>query len=220
MYHHISEPPAGSDSYRIDLSVSPDDFGQQLAYLRDNGFETVSLADLSLAIANQAPLPERPVVITLDDGYVDGYSRAFPILNSFGFVATYFVPTEFVDHENPAHLSWPMIEEMSAAGMEILPHSKTHADLRILDRDGLVWEILGSTETIEAHTGRRPRFFAYPSGHYDYRSIQMLKDLHYWGAVTTQWGHWRTFDNRFEWPRMRVRYSTALVEFADLLNAQ
>lgn len=214
MYHYVSNPPADSDKYRTDLSVSPEAFRDQLAYLAENGYETVDLYDLSLAITAKRELPAKPVVITLDDGYVDNYENAFPLLQEFGMSATFFVVTQFIDEGRAGYMTWDMVKEMAAAGMRIEPHSKTHPDLSGQERDYVIYEILGSQETIAAHIGYAPRYFCYPGGRYDEQTIQVLRELDFWGAVTTAGGVWHGFDGRYEWSRVRMRYTTTLPEFA------
>ena len=218
MYHYISEPPQDADKYRKDLSITPADFRTQMAYLAANGYETVDLYDLTLAITAKKDLPEKPVIITLDDGYRDNYENAFPILQENGQKATFFIVTEFIDNGYSDYMTWEMAEEMAAAGMRIEPHSKTHADLTGREHDYLIYEILGSQETIAAHIGYTPRYFCYPGGRYDDATIEVVSELNFWGAVTTEGGQWHGFDNRFEWPRMRMRHTTALPEFADFVN--
>ena len=218
MYHYISVPPADADIYRTDLSVTPNNFRAQMAYLSENRYTTIDLYTLSLAIADKIDLPDKPVIITLDDGYRDNYENAFPILREYNLQATFFVVTEFVDRGYEQYMTWPMIEEMAAAGMRIESHTKSHPDLRGQDRDHLIWQMLGSQETIAAHIGYTPRYFAYPAGHYDEDSITILKELDFWGAVTTRGGKWHGFEDRYEWPRLRVRYDTPLPEFIDLVN--
>lgn len=217
MYHYISIPPADADEYRLALSVTPNDFRQQMRYLAENGYNTIDLYDLSLAIVNEQDLPPQPVIITIDDGYRDNYENAFPVLQEFGLTATIFLVTEFIDQAHPAYLSWAMIEEMANAGIRFEPHSKTHPDLRGQDRDYLIYQILGSQETIAAHVGYTPRYFAYPSGGYDGAAIQVLEELDFWGAVTTWAGKWHGFTDRYTWSRMRVRDNTPLPEFVDLV---
>lgn len=218
MYHYISVPPEDADIYRVDLSVHPDNFRAQMAYLAENGYTTVDLYDLSRAITNQGELPEKPVIITIDDGYIDAYEIAFPILQEFGHTATIFVITDLVDREHPAYATWPMLIEMAEAGMRIEPHSKTHINLNDRTRDLLIWEILGSQQTVAYHIGYTPRYFAYPGGRYDALTLQIMEELDFWGAVTTMGGRWNGFDNRYEWRRMRVRYTTSLPEFIDLVH--
>jgi peptidoglycan/xylan/chitin deacetylase (PgdA/CDA1 family) len=220
MYHYISEPPPGSDAYRIDLSTTPDTFRQQMAYLRDNGFTTIDLYDLTMAITGQTELPEKPVLITFDDGYLDNYESAFPILREYGFEGTFFIVSEFVDRGREGYMTWPMIEEMAAAGHRIEPHSRTHPDLVGKTHEELVWEILGSLETITAHIGYQPRYFCYPGGAYDETTIKMLQELDFWGAVTTANGSWHGFDNRYEWRRLRLHNDTTMHDFVRLLDPE
>jgi peptidoglycan/xylan/chitin deacetylase (PgdA/CDA1 family) len=115
-------------------------------------------------------------------------------------------------------MTWAMIEEMAAHGHRFEPHSRTHPDLRTRSDDYLIWEILGPQETLAAHIGYTPRYFSYPSGRYDDSVLAMLQQLDFWGAVTTAGGDLLGFENRFTWPRLRVRYDTPLGEFADLVN--
>lgn len=218
MYHYISTPPEDADVYRVDLSVEPAVFREQMSYLAANGYSTIDFYDLSLAITGHVELPPRPVIITLDDGYVDNYHHAFPILREFGFKATFFIITEFIDKGYAGYMNWAMIEEMAAAGMRVESHSKTHPDLRGQEQEYLVWQILGSQETLAAHVGYTPRYFSYPSGQYDEATISVLQALNFWGAVTTHSGKEHGFNNRYEWTRLRVRYTTALAEFADLVD--
>lgn len=218
MYHYISTPPDDADKYRTDLSVTPEDFRAQMAYLADNGFQTIDLYDLSLAITNKRELPPKPVVITMDDGYRDNYENAFPVLQEYGMNATFFVVTEFIDNNAEGYMTWDMIEEMSEAGMRIEPHSKTHADLSAREREYIIYEVLGSTDTIAAHTGERPRFFCYPGGRYNETTLEVVEELDFWGAVTTESGKWHNYNGRYEWSRLRLRNTTALPEFVDLVN--
>lgn len=218
MYHYVSEPPEDADKYRVDLSVPPASFRAQLQYLADHGFTTIDLYDLSLAITGKRPLPPKPVILTFDDGYVDHYTNAFPLMREFGFTGMFFIVTEFVDAGNPNYMSWEMIEEMAAAGMRMESHSRTHADLSDQPRDVLIWQILGSQETLAAHIGYTPRFFCYPGGRYDEDVIAILEELDFWGAVLTSGGKWHGFNDRYEWTRLRMRYTTTLSEFADLVE--
>jgi peptidoglycan/xylan/chitin deacetylase (PgdA/CDA1 family) len=218
MYHYISVPPEDADEYRLDLSVTPENFRAQMEYLAANGFTTIDLYDLSLAITEKIELPQKPVIVTLDDGYRDNYENAFPVLRALGQSATFFIATNFIDQNDPNYMTWAMIEEMAAAGMRFEPHSKTHPDLRDQEHDFLVWQILGSQETLAAHLGYTPRYFAYPSGRYDDAVIQVMVELDFWGAVTTAGGKWHGYEDRYQWTRMRVRNTTVLSEFADLLE--
>lgn len=219
MYHYISVPPEDADVYRVDLSVEPEMFRQQMTFLANNGYQSIDLYDLSLAITGKKELPPKPVVITMDDGYRDNYENAFPILQEFGFEATFFVVTEFVDQNREGYMNWTMLEEMAAAGMRIESHSKTHVELHGQDRDFLIYQLLGSQETIAAHIGYVPRYFSYPSGRYDEATIAVLKELDLWGAVITAGGVCHGFNDRYEWTRVRIRHTTPLSQFAEMVDS-
>ena len=77
MYHYISDPPADADIYRKDLSLPPSRFESHLKYLKDNGYQTITLDELLDFLTTGKPLPEKPVILTFDDGYADNYANAF-----------------------------------------------------------------------------------------------------------------------------------------------
>lgn len=220
MYHYLSDPPAGSDRYRRDLSVPPALFEQHLAYLRAQGYQAITLYDLLYHLTQGAPLPERPVIITFDDGYRDNYSNAFPLLQQYGFSATFFVLTEVTNQGEADYMTWEQLREMAAAGMDIECHARVHENLPENDDARLVWQVLGCREAIESELGERPRFVAYPSGHFDDRVIAFFASDNYWGGITTQQGSLHSSDALFEIKRLRVRNTTTVEDLAELLAFQ
>lgn len=218
MYHYVSVPPADADIYRLDLSVTPADFEAQLAWLRSQGYESITLNHLLYHLALGWPLPQKPVIITFDDGYLDNYLNAFPLLKKYGYVATFFLVTGPIDYGDPAYLTWDMVKEMHRAGMDFQPHSYRHFDLRGKDLDFLIFEILAPKEAIEARTGQTPRFFSYPSGRYDQQTVAVLKSAYFWGAVVTEQGATHSSEDLFGLTRVRVRGEYTLEDFAELMN--
>jgi len=218
MYHYISEPPAGADIYRRDLSVSPANFEAQLAWLRNQGYEGITLTDLVYHLALGWPLPEKPVILTFDDGYRDNYTHAFPLLKKYGYPGTFFLITRAIDYGDPVYLSWDMVKEMHGAGMDFQPHGYRHRDLHGKDVDFLVYEIVGSKEAVEARTGETAHFFSYPSGRYDQQTVAVLQSAFFWGAVITEQGTTHTSDDLFELNRVRMRGDHSLQDFVDLMT--
>jgi peptidoglycan/xylan/chitin deacetylase (PgdA/CDA1 family) len=219
MYHYLSAPPPDADALRRGLSVSPEQFEEHLRYLKQAGYETISLHDLALALQIGHPLPERPIIITFDDGYRDNYEQAFPLLMAYGFTATFFLITGFIDAGKEAYVTWDQVIEMHEAGMEMEAHGHTHPDLRGRDVDYLVWQVLGAKEAIEARTGVPVRFFSYPAGKYDELVIRVLHSAHYWGAVTVNPGVEHTSDRMFELSRVRVPGGLTAAGLAATLDA-
>jgi peptidoglycan/xylan/chitin deacetylase (PgdA/CDA1 family) len=220
MYHYISEPPPDADNYRLDLSIAPQTFAEHMAYLHSAGYTTIDLYHLLDALTWGRALPENPIILTFDDGYRDNYENAFPVLQQYGFAATFFVLTEPIDEGSDRYMTWAQVEEMARAGMDIEPHSKTHPDLRGKPRDFLVWEILGSAQTVEAHTGRTPRFFAYPSGWYDDALVEFLNEAGFWGAVTTWYGWDHAWPDRYELQRIRINGGDSALVLAEKLKLE
>lgn len=218
MYHYVSAIPAGADRVRISLTVEPYIFRQQMAYLRDNGYQPISLYDLYGALMQGSPLPANPVVLTFDDSYIDHYTEVFPILREFGYTATFFVITARADANDPAHLNWEQIRTMADAGMSMESHTKNHAELDTRDYDFLLYEILGSLQSLAYYTGRQTHMFCYPVGRYDANTLDFLRTLPIWAAVTTQPGTLHTSDNLLETPRVRISHDTSLATFAYLLQ--
>ena len=214
MYHHVEIPPAGADAIRRDLSIAPAALEQQLRFLKEEGYESISLRDLALYLTRGKPLPDKPVVLTFDDGYRDAYTHAFPLLRRFGFVGTFFLVTAPIDAENPDWLAWDQVKAMHDAGMEFEPHSYDHPDMRDRSTDFLVFQILASKGAIEERTGELSRFFAYPSGRYDQAVVDVLRSAHLWGAVLTEQGATHTTEGLFSLSRVRVQPGDSLERFA------
>jgi peptidoglycan/xylan/chitin deacetylase (PgdA/CDA1 family) len=218
MYHYVSNLPPDADATRIDLTVVPDMFRAHMRYLVEQGYTTISLYQLDDALRRGTLLPPNPVVLTFDDGYIDHYTSVFPILQEFGFTGTFFIITGFVDNNDPAYMTWNQIGEMAVADMSMESHTKTHRDLRNRDYDFLVYELLGSLESLTAHLGNTPHMFAYPVGHYDDAVLGVLSQTSVWRAVTTENGALQTTDNRLEMPRIRIHGTTGVNGLASLLR--
>lgn len=219
MYHYISRPSDDADDVRRDLSVSPELFRQHMEYLFYQGYQTISLYQADEALRTGAALPPKPVVLTFDDSYADHYTNAFPILRQFNFSGTFFVITGFTDESNPNHLTWEQVAAMANAGMFMESHTKTHPELVERDYDFLVYQVMGSIESLTAYTGRPPRMFAYPVGRYDANTVNVLNTMPIWRAVTTERGAWQTSDNRLLMPRLRVTGEMGVDALASLLNS-
>jgi len=218
MYHHISVPSRGADTVRRDLSVSPENFEAQLRYLKQAGYQSITMQDLVYHLTLGWPLPEKPVLLTFDDGYRDVYTQAFPLLQKYGFLATVFLVTAPIDQENPDYLSWDQVTEMSRAGIEFGAHTYTHPDLRDKPVDYIIWQVVGSQEAIAARIGQPVRYFSYPSGAYDQTVVDVLRSAHFWAAVTTNTRVWHTSDGLFELGRIRIRGSDSLARFQEKLE--
>lgn len=219
MYHYISVPPSGSDEYRVDLSVTPESFRQQMAWLADNGYEVISLQELVYALETGWPdLPDKPVVLTFDDGYVDNYENAFPILQEFGYTATFFILTDVTDRRQEGYMTWEMLREMHEAGMNVEVHGREHVEMTDREPDWLYYHLVGPAETIEANLGYQPHYLSYPAGQYDADVIAAAIEHGYYAAVTTVQGGLQSSEAPYELRRLRVRGEWPLGAFDSVVH--
>jgi peptidoglycan/xylan/chitin deacetylase (PgdA/CDA1 family) len=218
MYHYVSELPADADEIRTNLTLSPFLFQQHVNYLKDNGYQTISLYEAYNALMYGTPLPSKPIILTFDDGYIDHYTQVFPVLKEAGYVGTFFIITNFADENRYGYLTWSQINEMAQNGMSMESHTKTHSDLRQRSYDFLVYEFLGSIESLQNHLNMPADMFAYPVGRYDDNTLAVIATTPLKLAVTTQMGAYLTSDNRYELPRLRVTNETAIEGLKWLLN--
>lgn len=181
MYHSISETP------KHDLRVPPRLFEQQLQHLKEAGYQTLSFKELEDWTAGK-PLPAKPVVITLDDGYRDNYTAAFPILKKLNMKATVFMTIDHLDQET--NLTAQMIKEMHESGfVEFGSHALTHVRLtEHKDNDRLRAEIVQSKYELEKLTGAPVTSFCYPYGAYNEQALAYVKEAGYKFAVAMDEG--------------------------------
>ena len=218
MYHYISELPADADDIRVGLTVTPQQFYEHINYLNVTNHHTITMTDLDEALRYGTSLPENPIILTFDDGYMDHYVTAAPILNQFGLTGTFFVITSFADNNRAGYISWEQIEDLHNQGMEIEPHTKNHADLTNRDFDFLVYEVMGSVESIEQHIGAKSTTLAYPIGRYDQTTLAFMETTPLLRSVTTMPGAYHTSDNYYEMTRIRITPETGVPGLAQLLN--
>jgi peptidoglycan/xylan/chitin deacetylase (PgdA/CDA1 family) len=218
MYHYVSTPPANADIYRRDLSVPPELFAAQLDRMHAEGYSTITLYDLIAYLQQGRSLPEKPVILTFDDGYRDNYENAFPYLRERQMHATFFIVIDFINRERPEYLTWDMVREMYAGGMSIEVHGIDHTTLRGRSRADLEFQALRSYETIQDRIGIRPRFLSYPAGEYDSAAIEIFRSANYWAGVTTIQGATQTSEKPFEMERIRIRNTTTPDELIRLLQ--
>jgi peptidoglycan/xylan/chitin deacetylase (PgdA/CDA1 family) len=192
IYHHIAPelPSVGNPND----TVTTDAFAAQLRWLADTGHATISVAELYNAFYYNLPLPPKPVILVFDDSYADMYDRGFPLLRELGFGATVAAITGAMDH--PDYLTWNQAEEMSAAGIEFVSHTVSHADLAAASQDDARRELIDSRRSLEDNLGRSAQFFVYPfgepftSGSAEARQtiLALLRETGYAGALTTSSG--------------------------------
>lgn len=204
------------DDKNISLSVNVDDFDAQMEYLKENNYHTISPEEFVAAMNGTGKLPENPVLITFDDGYLDNYTNAYPILKKYGFKAVIFVVTSFMDQGNMYYFDWNHAREMEANGISIESHTVNHNSLTELSEEQIRQELAGSKKRIEEMLHKKVSFIAYPTGTYNLRIAQLVKEAGYDAAFTIKYGNVDKASNMYALERVPI-FHTANT-FSDFLD--
>lgn len=182
MYHRIADVPGDRNA------LPPEKFRKQMDFLAQNGFTTVTMEAVYDYYAAGKPLPQKPVLLTFDDGYEDNYSIALPILTKYQMNAVVFPIADWIGRENkwenfskaPTRtMTWEELQKWQAAGLSIASHTVTHPFLSTYAEDELKAELSKSKETLEYHLRRPIDFLCYPYGNFDQKTIAAMKSSGY-----------------------------------------
>jgi peptidoglycan/xylan/chitin deacetylase (PgdA/CDA1 family) len=218
MYHYIRVNPEPHDRLGFNLSVAPADFSAQMNWLAGHGFQPIDMRDLRDYLLGKRPLPAKPVVITLDDGYRDLYTTAFPILKEHRFKAVAYIVTGFVD--GPGTVTRQQVIEMDANRIEIGSHSVSHPDLTKLAPEELRRQLQDSKVSLESMLRHPILDFCYPAGVVNPTVLQATQVAGYETATTTAAGTQHSASDRFLWGRVRVGGGESLEQFAASLGPE
>jgi peptidoglycan/xylan/chitin deacetylase (PgdA/CDA1 family) len=225
MYHEISEPAKATWS---GIAVSPAAFREQLGYLRDAGYTTLSAGGLAALLATQGQVPPRTVILTFDDGFEDFHRHAVPALAERGLAATVFVTTGWIQDAGPgsaAHrpgpmLSWSQVAEVVAAGMEVGAHSCQHPQLDQIPAALLREELYTSKARLEDRLGIPVPGLAYPYGYSNAAVREVARAAGYGYGYGVRNTMAAPGADLFRLPRLTIHRSTSLPEFRRLVEGQ
>ena len=215
MYHHVLTLDESPTEGQLTWTVSPEAFAAQMRYLASEGWQTVTPRQLATYLTQGEPLPPRPLIITIDDGYREIYSDAFPILQEAGLEPTLFVVPEYVGYG--AYMDWPQLEALAGAGFVIGSHGYDHSNLRKADDEELLRQIADSQAVLSEHLHVTVDAFCYPFGSYDERVMEMLEAHGYVAAFTLNPTIYQSPEKPYLLNRRIITYATTLDEFAELL---
>ncbi|MHB8125152.1 MAG: polysaccharide deacetylase family protein [Desulfitobacteriaceae bacterium] len=210
-YHSVMVEPGN------ELRVPPEQFETQMRYLSAHGYHVVSLDQLYKYFYEKGTLPVKPVVITFDDGYEDNYTIAYPILKKYGYTATVFVVTSYINGKG--YMSWEQLKELGDKGWQIEGHTINHPSLvkDKLTEVVLNRELIEAKDTLEKCMGRTVKFFAYPFGDYNSDVVQEVTEAGYLMAFTTERG-WANSKNPMQVHRVYCFANMGIEEFARRLQ--
>lgn len=183
MYHGLCQEESRRNQYMID----PACFESDLQYLQDNGYTTIFISELIDCIDNNQPLPKNPIILTFDDGYLNNYTYAFPLLEKYHMKAVISPigiaadEAEYETYRNPlwSQCQWNQLKEMADSGLvEIQNHTYNLHQISGAKRGAaalrgeaeeeytlrLKEDLKKSNESILSHIGKEPEAFVYPFG--------------------------------------------------------
>lgn len=166
MYHSIGKAARGHETGTELYSVSEEDFHDQM--------QLVALAE------HRAP---GKIILTFDDGFLNNYRIAFPVLREFELKAYFFITINRVGH--PGYMNWEKIRELHSAGMTIGSHGMTHAILDGQSEEDLEYEIKWSKKILEEKLGTAVDYFSVPRGFHNKRIIAKAKEAGYKAVFTS-----------------------------------
>lgn len=211
LYYHSVKESADNE-----VTITPEMLRSQLKYIHNQGYVTLTTSDLKAYILNDSLIPEKSILITFDDGYMDNYYSAFPILKDFNMVATIFCITS--DLDGSYYLSKEAIREMSAYGIDIESHTINHPHLNKMTYDKQLEELVESKKTLEEITGKEINSIAYPFGDFNDDSLNAAKDAGYVLGFTTKLGLSDRNDNPLTLDRIYINSKYDMNTFKQLLN--
>ena len=180
MYHEVN------DAQRNNLYLSVADFQSHLDYFQEAGITPITMEQLWDHWVNEAPLPDKPVVLTFDDGYRSMYTTVYPMLAERGWPGTFYCVSDYTASGD--FISEDMIREMAAAGMEIGSHTASHVELDSCTGDALNAQLTQSRDILSGLSEKPVVQLCYPSGHYNADTQAAAQDAGYHCAVTTEYG--------------------------------
>lgn len=195
MYHSVLKNPSAAGKYVI----SPDTFENDLKYLKENGYTSVLSGEIIDYVKNGGTLPEKPVMITLDDGYLNNLTYVVPLLEQYDMKAIISVVGSYTerfsaeaDHNpNYSHFSWDDINTCVESGrIEIGNHTydmhnqkvrrgamKKRGESEAEYEQALSSDLMKTQELLKDHCGVEPRVFAYPYGAVSNASLDIITRL-------------------------------------------
>jgi len=218
--------------------TSPENFNYLCATLKSLGYQTITLMDLYNYVSFGKALPEKPIILTSDDGYQSIYTNAFPILKNYGFKMTVFLIDGYIGNSEAERrgndfdkgissvvsrpmLIWPEVKAMANYGIEFGSHGITHTDLNQISLEAAKNEMAASKADIEAHLNRPCIFIAWPHDAVDGELISLLPQLGYAGGIRYSGG---VLDishiNLYNLPRVPFTNDIGPNEYAGMLRLQ
>jgi peptidoglycan/xylan/chitin deacetylase (PgdA/CDA1 family) len=226
IYHSISHDATTKFKQFV---VSPTLFAKHMAYLHQHEYTPITVSQFIYTRTREgSALPERPVVLTFDDGFADFFTEALPVLQHYGFTATLYIATAFVNgtsrwmqHEGEGTrlmLTWDQLVKITKCGIECGAHSHCHHQLDILPLAIAREEIAQCKRLLEYHLGQKVLSFAYPHGYHSAAIQRLVREAGYTSACAVKYAMSSETTDPFALARLFVNADTDVDALASLLT--
>ena len=218
LYHRVS------DEFRDNVTIGIEQFDKHMAFLKTN-FAIVSLKEIvegRVSITGFKPT----IAVSFDDGYLDNFENAAPILLKHGIPCTFFISTENISENRPFehdlntlgfgldNMNWEQVKQMHKWGFHFGSHTKNHVNLAEVSDEIAADELLGSLQDIRMQLGEKTVFLAYPYGgkkHINQKRISLVKDLGYSACFSAYGGLNNAKHDVFDIKRVGINWAFDLV---------
>lgn len=235
-YHQFTNKPLTKRQKRAKMFVRQKDFEAQMKYLYDNNFNVVTMKDFVDFLEFKGDIPDKAVIITIDDGFKSVYDYAFPVLKKYGFPATFFIYTDLIEKEDIT-LDWNEIRAMDADGLiDVQCHTRSHRDLRFRHKNNdfhdkklrnesfeeyfasILEQFTSSGDKVFKELNKQCEYLAYPYGGTNHMVIAMAKKFGYRAAFTINRGSNAFFAHNFRLRRDMIYGDYSLAKFKKIVN--
>jgi len=212
LYHYIEY--VKDDPERQKLTIPPHVLISQIETLKNAGYTFITPDDLMGDFYTKENLPEKLVVLTFDDGYMDFYTDVFPILKKENVKAIAYIVVDLLNRPN--YMFTFQVKEIAQSPLvEIGSHTMNHTWLKGISRESAKYEISQSRKSLQDMLNLPVNSFAYPYGAFDQQTVNLVREVGYTNAVSTIPGIAQTIQNKFFLYRLRPGYKTGedLIKF-------
>lgn len=177
MYHDFKDS-VGEDDDEQSITVGTGLFEEQIVAMLEAGYTPITFFDLENYFKGTGGLPDKPIIITTDDGYLSNYTIAYPILQKYNVPATYFITSMYIGVETTkSHFTWDQALEMEESGLiDIQSHTHAHGLLDKMGKSEVLYQVGVSFEIIEEHLGKRDiKILSYPQFHHNKHTVEWIQ---------------------------------------------
>lgn len=200
-YHQVRDRRGTDSKSEQVFIIPPGTFAAQIKMLHDSGFSPIPLSQYLNYINGVVKLPKNPVVLTFDDGTISQYENALPVLNKYGYTATFFIMTVALNKVN--FMSEEQVRQISRTGNTIGCHTWDHHKVTDYSNEDWVNQVMKPRAELEQITGSPVVYFAYPYGAWDEIAISKLREYGFRAALQLS-GKMKDHEFQFTIPRILV----------------